>query len=402
VSRPRLFSALCGQVFLVNFARVVMAPLVSVFIASFAIGESTAGLVATAVWVGSALPRIPTGYLLTKVSRLTVVLVAGLVLAVGAAAAAVAGSVPLLILGAGIAGVASGLYFVTGNTFVSELFPDKVGRMLGIHGTASQIASATAAPVVTLAVGAAVDWTPVLIALGLPADEPWRMVFVALAAGGLTITAVTFVLSRGVDLPDAGAADRDFLGAAREEYHTILLGLAVMGVLGFTWQGMFNFYELFMRSRGVAPSLARNSLTLVFAAGVPAFAISGWLADRLPQPQYLLGITGTFVLLVFALTAASTTTSLLAISVALGYTVHSLFPAIDTFLLGSFPDRNRGSAYAVYSGTAMLVQAPGSWFMGTLAEAGVDYVTSFRLLAALVGVTVVVLWVFLKAGRLPN
>lgn len=388
--------------FLVNLTRVVMAPLVSVFIVTFGVGEGTAGLVATAVWYGSAAPRIPTGYLLTKVSRLTVVLASGLVLAVGATAAAIASSVPLLILGAAMAGLASGLYFVTGNTLVSELFPERVGRMIGIHGTASQVASAAAAPIVTLAVGATVDWTPVLVALGLPADEPWRLVFVAIAAGGLTITAVTFVLSRGVDLPDAGDADRDFLGAARAEWQTILLGVAVMGVLGFAWQGIFNFYQLFMESRGVAAGVARNSLTLVFAAGVPAFAISGTLADRLPQPHYLLGVAGTFVVLVFTLTAATSTVGLLVVSVALGYTVHSLFPAVDTFLLGSFPDQNRASAYAVFSGVMMLVQAPGSWVVGTLAEAGVAYVTVFRGLAAVVGVVVVVLFVLQRAGRLPN
>lgn len=377
-----------------------MAPLVSVFIASFGIGEATAGLVASAAWIGSSLPRIPAGYLLTKVSRLAVVLVAGLVLAVGASAAAVASSIPLLILGAGLAGVASGLYFVTGNTLISELFPERVGRMLGIHGMANQVAAAIAAPVVTLAIGATVDWTPVLVVLGLPADEPWRMVFVALAVSGLLITVLTFVVSRGVDLPEAGAEDRDFVGAVRAEYRTVLFGVALMGVLGFTWQGVFNFYELFMRSKGVAPALARNSLTVVFIAGIPAFVISGWLADRLPQPQYLLSVAGVFVVLVFGLTLASTTASLLAVSVLLGYTIHSVYPAIDTFLLGSLPDHNRASAYAVYSGAMMLAQAPGSWFVGTLAEAGFAYVDVFRGLAAIVGVIVLGLAMLQRAGRL--
>ncbi|MFW5939004.1 MAG: MFS transporter [Halolamina sp.] len=402
MSRSRLYGALCGQAFLVNFARVVMAPLVSVFIATFGVGEGTAGLVASAAWIGSAVPRIPTGYLLTKVSRLTVVLVAGLVLAVGAGFVAAASSIALVVLGAGLAGLASGLYFVTGNTLISELFPSRVGRMIGIHGTANQIAAAVAAPVVSLAVGATVDWTPVMTVLGLPADEPWRLVFVALAASGLAISALTFVVSRGVDLPDAGAQDRDLVGAVRAEWWTILLGVAVMGTIGFAWQGVFNFYELFMRSRGVAPGLARNSLTLVFVAGVPAFAISGALADRLPRAPYLLGLAATFVVLVFALTLAPGTASLLAVSVALGYTVHSIYPAIDTFLLGSFPDHNRASAYAVYSGVMMLAQAPGSWVVGSLAEAGVPYVTTFRALAVGVGVVVTGLVVLERTDRLPT
>jgi len=57
VSRSRLFGSLCAIVFLVNFARVVFAPLIGEFISEFAIGEGTAGLIVTLAWVGSAAPR---------------------------------------------------------------------------------------------------------------------------------------------------------------------------------------------------------------------------------------------------------------------------------------------------------------------------------------------------------
>ncbi|TKX76759.1 MFS transporter, partial [Halorubrum sp. SD626R] len=42
MSRTRLFGSLCALVFLVNFARVVFAPLVGEFIGEFGIGEGTA------------------------------------------------------------------------------------------------------------------------------------------------------------------------------------------------------------------------------------------------------------------------------------------------------------------------------------------------------------------------
>ena len=139
----------------------------------------------------------------------------------------------------------------------------------------------------------------------------------------------------------------------------------------------------------------------MFAAGIPAFAISGRLADRLPQPAYLLGIATAFVVLLFGLTAVEGTLALLAFSAVIGYVVHSLFPALDTFLLGALPDENRASAYSVYSGTMMLAQAPGSWFVGTLAEAGVAYTTVFRGFAVAVGVVVAALLLFHRRDRLP-
>jgi len=402
VSRTRLFSTLCGQAFLVNFSRVVMAPLVAVFIATFGIGESTAGLVVSAVWVGSALPRIPTGYLLTKFSRLHVVILAGLVLAVGATLVAIAPGVTALVVGAGVMGLSSGLYFVTGNTFVSELFPSRVGRMLGIHGTANQVAAVVAAPAITLVLAAGADWEPVFAAVGVAGGEEWRAVFLALAAASLVLTVVTYLAGRETELPEAGMEDRDLVGAARAEWRTILFGVAILGTIGFAWQGVFNFYVLFAESRGLTPSMARNALTVVFAAGIPAFAISGRLADYLPQPAYLLGIATAFALLLFTLTVVQGTVSLLLFSAVIGYVIHSLFPALDTFLLGALPDGNRASAYSVYSGAMMFAQAPGSWFVGTLVESGVAYTTVFRGFAVGVSVVVLALLLFHQRGRLPE
>lgn len=174
-----------------------------------------------------------------------------------------------------------------------------------------------------------------------------------------------------------------------------------MGTVGFAWQGVFNFYVLFAEARGLSPGMARTALTVVFAAGIPAFAISGRLADRLPQPAYLLGIAAAFVVLLLGLTVVRTVPGLFAVSAAIGYVVHSLFPALDTFLLGAMPDQNRASAYSVYSGAMMLAQAPGSWFVGTAVEAGVPYTIVFRGFAVAVGLVVVVLLLLHRNDGLP-
>src|SRR6056297_2605782 len=161
VSRRSLFVSLNSMVFLVNFARLVFAPLVEPLKAAFTVGDATVGLIATLAWLGSALPRIPTGYLLTRVPRHHVVL------AVAAGFTAVAESIAVLGLGAFLMGLASGAYFIAANPLVSELYPERVGRALGIHGTASQTA-AVAAP---LFVGAVLAQTGV---------DGWRLVMGAI------------------------------------------------------------------------------------------------------------------------------------------------------------------------------------------------------------------------------
>ncbi len=354
VSRRSLFVSLSSMVFLVNFARVVFAPLVEPLKAAFTVGDATVGLIATLAWLGSALPRIPTGYLLTRVPRHHVVLATGGVLTVAAGFTAVAESIAVLGLGAFLMGLASGAYFIAANPLVSELYPERVGRAIGIHGTASQTA-AVAAP---LFVGAVLAQTGV---------AGWRLVMGTIGVAAAVATVVLFVVARRTDLPEAGTADRALLAALRRQWPIILSGVAIIGATGFVWNGLFNFYPTYLETKGLAPGTARTMLTVVFATGVPAFWVTGRLADRVPHVPLMLAILGGFVTCLFAIVAVDGFVAILAVTAVLGYVIHSLFPALDTYMLDSLPDENRASAYALYSGTMMIVQASGSSVVGALS-----------------------------------
>jgi MFS family permease len=82
--------------------------------------------------------------------------------------------------------------------------------------------------------------------------------------------------------------------------------------------------------------------------------------------------------------------------------VHSLFPAVDTYLLGSLPDHHRGSAYAVYSGTMMIIQASGSTIVGQLSSAGYGFETIFAGLATVLAVVLLALAGLYVDGQLPT
>ncbi|WP_272942285.1 MFS transporter [Halogranum rubrum] len=385
MSRGRLFGTLCSLVLLMNLGRVVFAPLLTKFMSVFSIGEATAGLIVTFVWIGSAALRVPTGWLLTRVARHKVVLGTGAVLTAAAAFTAGANSVPMLAVGALLMGLASGAYLVAANPLVSELYPERVGRAVGIHGSASQVAAVVAAPFVTVAL-----------------FYNWRVVFVAIGIAAAVVTAFLYVTTRRTDLPDAGNADRDLVGSARQQWRVILLGIVILGFTGFVWQGLFNFYELYMLQKDLGRTTAKNLLTVVFAAGVPAFFFSGRLADRLPHIPYLICIVGTFVACLVALTRVNAVLPVVAITAVLGYVIHSLFPALDTYLLDTLPDENRASAYAVYSGGMMVLQATGSFAVGSLAQAGFTYDTIFLGFGVGLAVLVVALVGLRQTGRLPT
>jgi predicted MFS family arabinose efflux permease len=378
---------MCSLVFLVNLARVVFAPLLDPLTVAFDLTESTAGLIATLAWLGSATPRIPTGYLLTRVERHRVVLGTGAVLTVAAALTAFANSVLTLGIGAFLMGLASGAYFIAANPLVSELYPQRVGRVLGVHGTANQLAAVVA----PLFVGA------VLL------TGSWRGVFAITAIIAAAATAVFYWTARKTEMPAAGAKDRALLVAARRQWPIILSGVAILGATGFVWNGLFNFYVKYVTAtKGVDAATARNLLTVVFAAGVPAFWVTGRLADRLPHVPLMLGILGGFVATLFALTVAQGLAALVAVTVVMGYVIHSLFPALDTYLLDSLPDENRASAYSVYSGAMMIVQATGSVVVGSLIDLGFAYDAVFRAFGGGLVAILAVLLVLWATDRLPK
>ncbi|WP_137291146.1 MFS transporter [Natronorubrum halophilum] len=385
MARARLFASLCGLVFLLNLARIIFAPLLDVFIGEFAIGEATAGLIVTLAWVGSASLRLPTGWLLTKVPRHSVVIGSGVILAVASGITATAMTVPQLMAGAFLMGIASGVYFVAANPLLSELYPARIGRVMGIHGASSQTAAVVAAP---------------FVALTLVID--WRLSLWAIAVGAAVITAYTWFAARGTDMPRAGRADRDFVAGALSEWRLVVTALVIVGAASFTWQGLFNFYELYMQSKGLSDRAAGAMLTIVFAAGVPAFYFSGDLADRFPHVPYLLGIVGAFAASLLALTLVEGLVALAAISGIVGFVIHAMFPATDTYLLDTLPDSTRGSTYAVFSSAWMLTQALGSYVLGLFIERGYSYDSVFASAALFLGTTVVVLVLLERTGRLPS
>ncbi|WP_224336228.1 MFS transporter [Haloprofundus halobius] len=383
----RLFGTLCGFVFLVNFGRTAFAPLVEPLQAAFGVGPAAIGLVTSLVWFGTAVPRIPVGYLLTRVSRHRVVLMAGVLLTAAAAFSATATSVLALQAGAFVIGIASGAYFVAAVPLVGELYPKTVGRAVGIHGTASQVA-AVAAPSVVVGV----------LFLG-----EWRHVFWLLAACTLLLTLVLVTTGRSRRTAPSSAGDDRNFREALSYWRVILTGVAMVGVVGFVWQGLFNFYVPYLTAtKGFTPTQASTMLTVVFAAGVPAFWFSGRLADRLPHLPYILGIVGAFGACLLVLTAVSGFLPVLIVTATLGYVVHSLFPALDTYILGALPAASRGSAYAVYSGVALLIESGGSGTVGALTGADVPFDAVFRLFVAVLVVELAVLLALYSAGRLPD
>lgn len=236
----------------------------------------------------------------------------------------------------------------------------------------------------------------------------WRLAFLGLAVLGALVSLYTVFAARGAELPEAGTADRHLLPAVRAQWPIVLTGIVVVGAVGFVWNRLFNFYVSYLvAGKDLTPGTARTLLTVVFAAGLPAFLLTGRLADRVSNVPLLLAVIGGFAATVYALTVATGLVAIAAVSVLLGYVVHSLFPVVDTYLLASLPDRHRASAYTAYSASMMVVQAQGSLAVGGLVGSGLAYDTVFAwfaggLLVVLAGLVGLHVTGHIPAGRVPG
>ncbi|MFC6786020.1 MFS transporter [Halobaculum halobium] len=414
----RLFTTLCGLVFLVNFGRVAFAPLVPEFQQDLGISAAAVGSVTTLVWLGTAAPRIPIGWVLTRVRRERVVLATGVALSAAAALTATAQSLLALRTGAFAVGLATGGYFVAAIPLIGTLYPERTGRAVGVHGTASQVASVLAPALVLAVIGRLGDWRIVFWALAVAAALSTASLVLVLRRGGGGGPRVADGGTRDEGDPSGpadGAAEpandldtagtppepRSFLSAL-SHWRIVLAGMSLVAVAGFAWQGVFNFYVSYLLSEGLSTANANLLLTVAFAAGVPAFWLGGRLADRLPNVPYLLALNATFLASLVALTYAGSLAAFALVSVVIGYAAHALFPAVDTYMLSTLPAADRASAYAVFSGASLLFEANGSGVVGALTDAGVGFDRVFRLFAVAVAAVLVLAALLYVVGRFPT
>ncbi len=385
--RLQVFSSLLVLVFLVNFGRVVFAPLLDHFIRVFGAGEATVGLIATLAWLGSAVPRLPTGYLLTRFKREWIVFGTGLLLAGAALFTASAQSIWHVGIGAFFLGTSSGIYFIAANPLISELFPNRVGRVLGIHGTAGQTAAVVA---------------PLLVSVAI-ALYNWRLLFFVMALVALLGTGWLVYTARRTNLPDVGRGEQHLLRSVRAHWPIVLTAVAVIGATGFVWNGFFNFFVRYLiTTKALSSGMAGTMLTLIFAAGLPAFFYGGRLADRLPRVPLMLAIIASFVVSLLAMTVVDGLLGIAVVTIVMGLVFHSLLPVIDTYLLVSLPDADRSSAYSAYSASMMVIQASASLVVGTLIEIGFGFDQVYRTFSVVLVVVFLVLFTLHATNRLPE
>src|SRR5690348_4585030 len=317
------------------------------------VGTSSTSVLLSVYFAAYALLLIPGGELVDRFGARPVALVGLALFAVGAAAAALAGSFVELVVARVVQGAGAGLVSPAALAgAVSGFPPERRGRALGIWGASagmSNLLGPLLGGVLTVALGWRADW--------------WALVPLTIAAGVAIARLMPVIVH-----PDGGAnpaLNRIVLAA------TLVAGLTFAVMIG----AFYIVEQYLQRVAGFSALGASGALVLVALLVGAAAPMAGRLVDRHgEQLPALVGFgaaaLGLTVLAIPGMTLDGVVTILPLIPVGLG--LGMLFVPTSRAALNASPPRSHGRTSAILSVGRLLGAGIGAGLGGLVLAGGTD------------------------------
>jgi len=396
--------------FLGKFVRYAFPPLFGPLQVGYDVSNTAVGTAFTGFMLVYALMQFPSGAIADRVGPVPVIAlgagvagVGSLALAVDAPFVALAGL--MLVIGAG-----TGAHKTVAVRLLARTYPDRTGRVLGVHDTLGALGGVAAPAAVVLVLTP----PPVLDALFAPlSGADWRGLFVATGVTALAATAAFAVrvparLSASAVAPTDAGGDADpgvdaYLVAFRDPRLAAFVFVTV--AFSFAYNGAVAFFPLYLSA---VARLSTSTASLIYAALFAATfvqLVSGDLSDRLgrlPVMAAALALASVALAAVVALgsdgsvlTGRYAPITLGALVVAFGLGSHGFRPVRGAFLVETLPDRLAGGGLGVVRTLLMGAGAFAPAVVGAIADR-VGFRPAFAVLAgslALAALVAAGLWV---------
>ncbi|MFW5900667.1 MAG: MFS transporter, partial [Halodesulfurarchaeum sp.] len=229
---------------------------------AYGLSLSVAGLLVTIVWLGSALGQLPGGILADRYNERHVLTVALLVVAVALSVVTLTGSGLVVFLATGLVGLGLSLFPIARITVLTDIYPDAVGRALGVTMATGDIGQTIVPP----------------LAGFLAAAVTWQLGFGVLVPVFLAVAGVVWVVVPDGAPSEAEAMSLDRMRAVIAELRTrtMLLVTVVLFFYILVWQSFTGFYPTYLVDvKGLSPSVSGTIFALFFGIGVLVKPVSG-------------------------------------------------------------------------------------------------------------------------------
>ncbi|RRJ29597.1 MFS transporter [Halocatena pleomorpha] len=347
----------------------------------FNLTHTTAGLLVTLIWVGYAIGQFPSGVLADRYGERQLLTASVTTVACALVVVVLAATPAALFAATGFVGLGLSLYPVARITLLSDLYPDRIGRVLGV----------------TMATG---DTGQTLLPLsaGVLVVIAWQvgLVFVVPL---LVILAVALQVFLPVNTATDNTSDLSIRQLKRVMGELRQPTLVRMGVILLSYIGVLQTFSAFyptylINSKGFSPTVASGLFSLFFAVGIVAKPLAGVAYDtvgiRRSLPIVLSGAVIGFALLPLLDGFWLLTADTVLISTMLGSGAIT-----QSYLSETIPSEIEGTGLGVIRSIASMLGATGPVLFGTIADRGF-FDAGYLLLAVLVGA------ITLLALRLPK
>ncbi len=328
----------------------------------FGLSAATAGALASATLLTSAIGGVVFGMIADRVGRARALVYSILIYSCFTALTATARSLPELVLWRSLVGIGLGGEWAAGSVLVAETWPAQHrGKAIGLMQSGWAIGYILAA----------------LLASAILPRHGWRMLF----AVGVLPALLAAWIRRRVPEPEIWRAGRaggrtGLLDVFRPPHlRNATAATALATFLLFAYWGLFTWVPAYLSSPvasgGAGMSVVRSSAWIVpmQVGAFLGYVLFGVLADRFGRrPVFLVFVAAAAVLVPVYGRMALQPAWLMALGPLLGFFGHGYFSLFGAMLAELFPSSIRGTAQGFCYNAGRAVSALAPFVIGALAD----------------------------------
>ncbi len=319
----------------------------------FGLDYMQAGLVISAFGVVYGISQLPAGWLADRIGARLVITLGILGVAATGLLAGLSQSYLMLIVFLALMGVLGGGYHPAATTMISAIVEPKTrGRAMGFHMVGGS-ASFFLVPLVAAALAAAWGWRGTFIALAIPTIIFGIILHILLRRQTATRKTEVKTTADYGESPPTGHRRR------------VIAILVVSTFAQAAILAVVSFIPLYLVDHfGVGKETAAASIALVYAVGLVAGPLGGYLSDRFGR----VGIIGiacfTAAVTIFSLNLVPYGVGIGALLVTVGIFIYLNTTASQAYIVDHTSDRNRSTMLGIYffstmEGSGILTPAIG-------------------------------------------
>ncbi|WP_101295117.1 MFS transporter [Halegenticoccus soli] len=348
--------------FLAKFLRYAFPPLFGTLRETFGVSNAALGATFSALMVAYTAMQFPAGALADRLGSVRVIAAGALVASAAAIALVAPPSFLVLVGGAVLVGLGTGVHKTVAVRLLSTIYPERTGRALGALDTVGAFGGA-AAPAAVVAVAGAPGWGALFLASGV-------------AGACLTVLFARRVPRR---LPSGGDASPDDGDRSWRRYtarfadRRFAAFVAATVLFSAAYNGAVAFLPLYLTDEaGLSPALASLFYSALFLVSVVQMG-TGELSDRVGRLSVIAALLAVAAAGLAVLLVGSTPLALAAGVLLFGVGGHGYRPVRGAYLVAIIPQSLTGGTLGIVRTASMAAGAASPALVGALSDgAGFD------------------------------